>query len=84
MIAAVKVITFSVPEPIVVQAEAILQAGPALVSIRTFAPKAAGLVLTRMPRIKSNQRYLKFQLLRAATSSFCVGYPRMALIPPRL
>ena len=31
-----------------------------------------------------NQRYLKFQLLRAAASSFCVGYPRMALIPPRL
>jgi len=32
----------------------------------------------------TNQRYLKFQLLRAAASSFCVGYPRMALIPPRL
>ena len=32
---------------------------------------------------KPNQRYLKFQLLRAAASSFCVGYPRMALIPPR-
>jgi molybdenum cofactor cytidylyltransferase len=54
MIATVKVITFSVPESIVAQAEAILQAGPALVSIRTFAPKAAGLVLTRMPKIKSS------------------------------
>jgi hypothetical protein len=34
--------------------------------------------------VKASQRYLKFQLLRAAASSFCVGYPRMALIPPRL
>jgi hypothetical protein len=30
-----------------------------------------------------SQKHLKFQLLRATTSSFCVGYPRMALIPPR-
>jgi molybdenum cofactor cytidylyltransferase len=53
MIATVKVITFSLPEPIVAQAEAILKASPALASIRTFAPKAAGLVLTRMTSIKS-------------------------------
>jgi len=33
---------------------------------------------------RTSQRYLKFQLPRAAASSFCVGYPRMALIPPRL
>jgi len=35
-------------------------------------------------RGRASQRHLKFQLLRAAASSFCVGYPRMALIPPRL
>jgi len=52
IIATVKVITFSLPEPIVAQAEAILKANPDLASIRTFAPKAAGLVLTRMTRIK--------------------------------
>jgi len=34
--------------------------------------------------VSTSQRYLKFQLPRAAASSFCVGYPRMALIPPRL
>jgi hypothetical protein len=31
-----------------------------------------------------SQKYLKFQLLRAACSNFCVGYPRMALVPPVL
>jgi hypothetical protein len=31
-----------------------------------------------------SQTYLKFQLLRAACSNFCVGYPRMALVPPVL
>jgi hypothetical protein len=33
---------------------------------------------------KPNQKYLKFQLPRAACSNFCVGYPRMALVPPVL
>jgi reverse gyrase len=33
---------------------------------------------------KASQKYLKFQLLRAACSNFCVGYPRMALVPPVL
>jgi hypothetical protein len=32
----------------------------------------------------ASQKYLKFQLLRAACSNFCVGYPRMALVPPVL
>jgi hypothetical protein len=32
----------------------------------------------------TSQKYLKFQLLRAACSNFCVGYPRMALVPPVL
>ena len=39
------------------------------------------------PQVKSSQKYLKFQLpraLRAACSNFCVGYPRMALVPPVL
>jgi hypothetical protein len=34
--------------------------------------------------IKASQKYLKFQLLRAACSNFCVGYPRIALVPPVL
>jgi hypothetical protein len=34
--------------------------------------------------LKASQKYLKFQLLRAACSNFCVGYPRMALVPPVL
>jgi hypothetical protein len=34
--------------------------------------------------IRPSQKYLKFQLLRAACSNFCVGYPRMALVPPVL
>ena len=31
-----------------------------------------------------SQKYLKFQLPRAACSNFCVGYPRMARVPPVL
>jgi putative tryptophan/tyrosine transport system substrate-binding protein len=34
--------------------------------------------------LNTSQKYLKFQLLRAACSNFCVGYPRMALVPPVL
>ena len=36
---------------------------------------------------KASQKYLKFQLPRApcaACSNFCVGYPRMARVPPVL
>jgi len=33
---------------------------------------------------KSSQKYLKFQLPCAACSNFCVGYPRMARVPPVL
>src|SRR5262249_18722227 len=40
--------------------------------------------LVRVYRINASQTYLKFQPPRAACSSLCVGYPRMALIPPRL
>ena len=39
------------------------------------------------PVQKSSQKYLKFQLPRApcaACSNFCVGYPRMARVPPVL
>jgi hypothetical protein len=36
------------------------------------------------PATKSSQTYLKFQLPHAACSNFCVGYPRMALVPPVL
>jgi N6-adenosine-specific RNA methylase IME4 len=35
-------------------------------------------------KLNPSQKYLKFQLLRAACSNFCVGYPRMALVPPVL
>jgi tripartite-type tricarboxylate transporter receptor subunit TctC len=37
--------------------------------------------------LKASQKYLKFQLPRApcaACSNFCVGYPRMARVPPVL
>ena len=34
--------------------------------------------------VNSSQKYLKFQLPRAACSNFCVGYPRMARVPPVL
>jgi molybdenum cofactor cytidylyltransferase len=53
MIATVKAITFSVPESVVAKAEAMLKAGPSLVTVRTFAKKAAGLILTRMVGTKS-------------------------------
>jgi molybdenum cofactor cytidylyltransferase len=51
MIATVKVITFAVPESVVAAAEDILTAGP-LASVRPFAARTAGLVLTRMPATK--------------------------------
>ena len=54
MLATVKVITFSVPEPVVAEAERILKAGSCLAAVRTFARKSAGLVLTRMAATKSS------------------------------
>ena len=39
------------------------------------------------PLAKTSQKYLKFQMPRApcaACSNFCVGYPRMVLVPPVL
>ena len=38
-------------------------------------------------QLSTSQKYLKFQLPRApcaACSNFCVGYPRMARVPPVL
>ncbi len=54
MIATVKVITFSVPECVVAEAETMLKARPFLATVRPFAPKSAGLVLTRMAGTKSS------------------------------
>ena len=34
--------------------------------------------------VNPSQKYLKFQLPCAACSNFCVGYPRMARVPPVL
>ncbi len=54
MIATVKVITFALPAGVVSAAEAILADRPALASVRPFAPRVAGLILTRMPGTKAN------------------------------
>ncbi|MDX2156039.1 MAG: molybdopterin-binding/glycosyltransferase family 2 protein [Hyphomicrobiaceae bacterium] len=53
MIATVKVITFAVPERVVAEAESILRSGPPLASVRPFAARTAGLVLTRMAATKA-------------------------------
>jgi molybdenum cofactor cytidylyltransferase len=53
MIATVKVITFALPAQVVAAAEEILASGGALASVRAFAAKTAGLVLTRMPATKA-------------------------------
>ena len=47
--------------------------------------RRARAIAARMPsKAKPSQRYLKFQPPRAACSSFWVGYPRTALVPPVL
>jgi molybdenum cofactor cytidylyltransferase len=53
MIATVKVITFALPARVVAAAEEILASGGNLASVRAFAPRTAGLVLTRMPATKA-------------------------------
>jgi molybdenum cofactor cytidylyltransferase len=52
MIATVKVITFAVPQAVVDQAAAL--AAPALLRIAPFAPRAAGLILTRLTGTKDS------------------------------
>jgi len=54
MIATVKVITFALPEPVIAEAERILKDGPPLATVNAFAPRTAGLVLTRMPSTKAS------------------------------
>ena len=48
-----------------------------------FTPSGPELHL-KDPRVNASQKYLKFQLPCAACSNFCVGYPRMARVPPVL
>ena len=54
MIATVKVITFALPERVVAAAEEILAGGMPLATVKPFAPRVAGLVLTRMPATKAS------------------------------
>ena len=54
MIATVKVITFALPERVIAAAEAILNGGQPLATVKAFAPRTAGLVLTRMAATKAN------------------------------
>ncbi|MGD9802860.1 MAG: NTP transferase domain-containing protein [Hyphomicrobiaceae bacterium] len=54
MIATVKVITFALSGAVVAEAEKILTDGPPLVVVKAFAPRTAGLVLTRLPTTKAS------------------------------
>jgi len=54
MIATVKVITFALSERVVTEAENILRDHHPLAEIKAFAPRTAGLVLTRMPSTKAS------------------------------
>lgn len=54
MIATVKVITFALPETVVAAAEAILASGGPLATVKAFAPRTAGLILTRMATTKAS------------------------------
>lgn len=54
MIATVKVITFALPARVVAAAEEILGSSGVLASVKAFAAKTAGLILTRMPATKAS------------------------------
>jgi hypothetical protein len=49
-----------------------------------LAKLARDIVGDRLDILVPSQKYLKFQPPRAARSSFCVGYPRIALVRPVL
>ncbi|HVY50957.1 MAG TPA: 4-diphosphocytidyl-2C-methyl-D-erythritol kinase, partial [Devosia sp.] len=54
MIGTVKVITFALPEAVVVRAEAVAREGQGLVRVVPLRPKTAGLIMTRLPATKES------------------------------
>lgn len=54
MIVTVKVITFALSETVVAEAERLLRTTQSLAIVKTFTPRTAGLILTRMPATKAS------------------------------
>jgi len=54
MIATVKIIPFTLPEAVLLGAEALLRKSACCIEVAAFRPKRVGLVLTRLPHVKDS------------------------------